>query len=150
MMALGLVEKGTAWRIGDDERCRIGMDPWVGCSNCFTLSKGLVEALGQRGIYTLNQIDKWGGTIIWAQARQSTEDLRLDRQWEQEWQYYIQELDQSKVRIKDFLDSFCRVHKKLGIYSPKEGYGYIMKHRERGAQEWWFKSMWIVEGLEKN
>lgn len=56
------------------------------------MSEGLLETLHQRGIITLNQIDKPEGTNIWAQAWKNAEDLRLDIQWEKEWQGYILEL----------------------------------------------------------
>ena len=63
-----IIEKGLAWSVGDGTQIRLGRDPWIGCTDIFPLSQGLVLALKDRGLYTLNQVANPRACSIWSQG----------------------------------------------------------------------------------
>jgi len=52
--SVNIIEKGLAWSVGDGSQIRLGRDPWIGCSERFSLSQGLVAVLKEKGQFTLN------------------------------------------------------------------------------------------------
>lgn len=43
IVSFKLVEEGLAWQVGNGEKIRLGIDPWVGCNETFALSRGVSE-----------------------------------------------------------------------------------------------------------
>eukprot|EP00253_Pinus_taeda_P036198 PITA_36198 len=139
------IEKGLAWKVGDGRNVRIGRDPWVGCNKSYALSPGILRHLDSKGFYTLNQVEKVGLSTIWGQAWKSAVELGLDFRWHNEWSTYIDELHRSNVRIKLESDVLLWAHGKTGLYSPKEGYAYLMDQKGWAAPEWWSRNLWKLK-----
>lgn len=51
----------------------------------------------------------------------------------------------SRVRLKDSLDSLVWIHLKSSSYSPKAGYANLVASVKVGDKEWWFKTLWEIE-----
>lgn len=95
-----IVEEGLAWQVGNGEKCKIGIDPWVGCNEAYALSRGIMDSLHAKGVVFINQISKIGTTTIWHQGWKLAEDMQIEPQWWHEWHNYLQELHHINVRIK--------------------------------------------------
>eukprot|EP00253_Pinus_taeda_P034952 PITA_34952 len=143
--AFSVIEQGLAWKVGDGKNVRIGRDPWVGCNESFALSPGLLRQLGSRGIFTLNQVEKMGQSNIWGQAWKSAEDLGLNIRWHPEWSTYVDELHRSHVRLNNDHDNLMWAHGKTGVYSPKDGYSFLMEKKGWSAPEWWSNNLWKLK-----
>lgn len=140
--AFSVIEQGLAWKVGDGRHIRIGRDPWVGCNEAFALSPGFLRHLDSKGITTLNQVEKVGHSTIWGQAWKNDEDLGINIRWKNEWASYIQELHRSNVRLKDKPDQLIWAQGKTGVYSPKDGYTFLMAKKGWGMPDWWAKNIW--------
>lgn len=79
--AFKIIEQGLAWRVGNGESMRIGRDPWVGCSEDFALSPGLLLHLDEIGIRSLRQIASMERSTIWGQAWKSEDELGINIMW---------------------------------------------------------------------
>lgn len=44
-----------AWQVGNEDKVRIGENPWIGVRSNFRLSEALVESLHEQGIYSLRE-----------------------------------------------------------------------------------------------
>eukprot|EP00253_Pinus_taeda_P004333 PITA_04333 len=143
--AFTVIEQGLAWKVGDGKNVRIGRDPWVGCNESFALSPGLLRHLGSKVFFTLNQVEKVGQSTIWGQAWKSAEDLGLNIRWHNEWASYVEELLRSNVGIKNEQDVLMWAQGKTGVYSPKDGYSFLMEKKGWAAPEWWSKSLWQLK-----
>eukprot|EP00253_Pinus_taeda_P031126 PITA_31126 len=120
-------------------------DPWVGCNESYALSPGILRHLGSKGLFTLNQVEKVGHSTIWGQAWKNAEDLGLNIRWYNEWASYIEELQRSNVRIKNDQDVLMWAQGKTGVYSPKDGYSFLMDKKGWAAPEWWSKNLWQLK-----
>jgi len=80
-----VIEQGLAWKIGNGRNLKIGKDPWVGCNENYALSPGLIRHLENKGILSLNQVEKVGHSTMWGQAWKNGEDLELEQRWWNEW-----------------------------------------------------------------
>lgn len=99
-----IIEKGLAWYVGDGTQIRLGRDPWIGCYEGFTLSQGLVEALKDKGLYTLNQVADPRASSIWNQGWLQGQDLDLVDDRLEEWDRYTRDHLNSSVRLSDSPD----------------------------------------------
>eukprot|EP00253_Pinus_taeda_P021761 PITA_21761 len=133
--AFTVIDQGLAWKVGDGKNVRIGRDPWVGCNASYALSPGLMRHLGNKGLLTLNQVEKIGLSSIWGQAWKSAEELGLNIRWHNEWASYIEELQRSNVRIKNEQDVLMWAQGKTGVYSPKDGYSFLMDKKGWAAPD---------------
>eukprot|EP00253_Pinus_taeda_P030540 PITA_30540 len=140
-----VIDQGLDWKVGDGKNVRIGRDPWVGCNASYALSPGLLRHLGSKGLLTLNQVEKVGLSTIWGQAWKNAEDLGLNIRWHNEWASYIEELQRSNVRIKNDQDVLMWAQGKTGVYSPKDGYSFLMDKKGWAAPEWWSKNLWKLK-----
>eukprot|EP00253_Pinus_taeda_P035564 PITA_35564 len=147
--AFTVIEQGLAWKVGDGSYIRVGRDPWVGCSEVYALSPGLLRHLDSKGIVTLNQVEKVGLSNVWGQAWKNDVDLGLNVRWKNEWASFIQELHRSHVRLKEGTDKLIWALGKSGEYYPKEGYSYLMKQKGWDIPEWWSKSIWKLTSPAK-
>eukprot|EP00253_Pinus_taeda_P001598 PITA_01598 len=143
--ALTWIPKGLAWKVGDGQNVRIGRDPWVGCNASYALSPGPLRHLGNKGIITLNQVEKVGPYSIWGQTWKNAEDLGLNIRWHNEWASYIEELQRSNFRIKNDQDVLLWAQGKTGVYSPKDGYSFLMNKKGWAVPEWWSKNLWKLK-----
>eukprot|EP00253_Pinus_taeda_P006972 PITA_06972 len=143
--AFHVIEQGLAWKVGDGQNVRIGRDPWVGCNASYALSPGLLRHLGSKGIITLNQVEKVGPYSIWGQTWKNAEDLGLNIRWHNEWASFIEELQRSNVRIKNEQDVLLWAQGKTGVYSPKDGYSFLMNKKGWAVSEWWSKNLWKLK-----
>eukprot|EP00253_Pinus_taeda_P030228 PITA_30228 len=147
--AFTVIDQGLAWKVGDGSHIRIGRDPWVGCSEDYTLSPGLLRHLDSKGIVTLNQVEKVSLSNVWGQAWKNDVDLGINVRWKNEWASFIQELHRSHVRLKEGNDKLIWALGKTGEYYPKEGYSYLMKQKGWDIPEWWSKSIWKLTSPAK-
>eukprot|EP00253_Pinus_taeda_P022219 PITA_22219 len=143
--AFFVIEQGLAWKVGDGKNVRIGRDPWVGCNQSFALSPGLLRHLDNKGFYTLNQVEKVGQSTLWGQAWKNAMDMGLDIRWHNEWSSFIDELHRSNVRIKTDPDMLLWAHGKTGVYTPKDGYGFLMEKKGWVESEWWSQNLWKLK-----
>ena len=125
------IERGLAWHVGDGTQVRLGCDPWVGCSDNFSLSPGLVEYINERRSFSLNHVANPRTTTLVKQGWLSRFELQLEDKWLEEWNRYVSALTFSSVRISDSSDELRWVHAQSGLYSPQSGYKWLM------AQEGW-------------
>eukprot|EP00253_Pinus_taeda_P003487 PITA_03487 len=143
--AFTVIEQGLAWKVGDRKHLRIGRDPWVGCNEAFALSPGLLRHLDSKGFFTLDQLEKVGHSSIWGQAWKNAEDLGLNIRWHNEWASYVKELHLSNIRIKSDQDVLMWAQGKTGVYSPKDGYSFLMGKKGWATPEWWSKNLWQLK-----
>eukprot|EP00253_Pinus_taeda_P011149 PITA_11149 len=129
---------------------RLGRDPWIGCSEGFTLSQGLVKALKERGLYTLNQVADPHASTIWNQGWLQGRDLNLIDDKLEEWDRYTRDLLNSLVRLSDSPDELKWVFAQNGLYSPKVGYNWMMSQKGWENPDWWEKSLWKLKGPAKS
>lgn len=66
--SIKIIEQGLAWHVGNGEKIRLGLDPWVGCNARYALSREVITHINSRGCFCLNQIEKEGQSTIWQQA----------------------------------------------------------------------------------
>eukprot|EP00253_Pinus_taeda_P001986 PITA_01986 len=147
--AFTVIEQGLAWKVGDGSHIRVGRDPWVGCSEAYALSQGLLRHLDSKGIVTLNQVEKVGLSTVWGQSWKNDVDLGLNTRWKNEWASFIQELHRSHVRLKDESDKLIWALGKSGEYYPKEGYSFLIKQKGWDTPKWWSKCIWKLTSPEK-
>lgn len=140
-----VIEQGLAWKIGNGRNLKIGLDPWVGCNEKYSLSPGLIRHLESKSIFTLNQVENEGQSSMWGQAWKDGEDLGMNHRWWNEWNSYIQELIRSNFWLKDSPDSLIWAHCETGEYTPKCGYKFIMSRKGWGDPEWWSKHLWKLK-----
>jgi len=143
--AFQVIEQGLSWKVGNGENIRIGRDPWVGCSENFALSPGLIRHLASKGIVYLKQVEKIGASSIWGQAWKSGEELNIHPHWWDESEAFKIELSRTNVRINDEPDQLIWAHADTGSYSPKYGYKFLMSKKGWGDPEWWEKSLWKLK-----
>eukprot|EP00253_Pinus_taeda_P022728 PITA_22728 len=143
--AFFVIEQGLAWKVGDGKNVRIGRDTWVGCNQSYSLSPGLLRHLDSKGFYTLNQVEKVGQSTIWGQAWKNAVDMGLNIRWHNEWSSFIDEFHRSNVRIKTEPDVLMWAHGKIGVYSPKDGYVFLMEKKGWAAPEWWSRNLWKLK-----
>lgn len=75
-----VIEKGLALSVGDGTQIRLGRDPWIGCTESFSLSQGLVSTLKDRGLFTLNQVADPRVSTVWSQGWIQGRDLHLEEE----------------------------------------------------------------------
>jgi len=147
--SVNIIEKGLAWSVGDGTQIRLGRDPWIGCSERFSLSQGLAEVLKEKGLLTLNQVADPRTTSIWNQGWKHGIDLQLDEEWLEEWDSYRNDLLNSSVRLSDSPDVLRWIFAQNGIYSPKMGYKWLMSQKGWENPSWWAKPLWKLKGPAK-
>eukprot|EP00253_Pinus_taeda_P025789 PITA_25789 len=144
-----VIEKGLAWSVGNGTQIELGRDPWIGCTESFSLSQGLGSALKDRGLYTLNQVVDPRVSTIWSQGWIQGRDLLLDEEWLEEWDLYRRDLINSSVRLSDSPNELRWVFAQNGLYSPKMGYKWMMSQKGWENPAWWVKPLWKLKGLAK-
>lgn len=124
-----MVGEGLAWKVGNGEKLRIGIDPWVGWRENFRLPPELIEFININGRITLNQVADNDCSSFSAQGWANANQLNLPIEFTGQWQTYTAALNVSHVCLRDREDSLFWVHSPLGEYSPKAGYMYIIDDR---------------------
>lgn len=106
MLALPMIKRSLAWKVGTGQRVILGRDPYIGCEGSnVQLSNALLQHLHSHGIYSLAQArnkDTTDPLQSWLSAR----SLGLNIELSQEWEAYTKELILSGIRLnkeKDFL-----------------------------------------------
>jgi len=84
MNSFNIVEDALAWRVGNGEKLRIEIDPWVGCNEDFTLSREVMDSFRIQGVQFLNQFARKDLSTNWYQGWKTMEDLQLVPPWEEE------------------------------------------------------------------
>jgi len=77
MESFSIVEDGLSWHVGNGEKLRIGIDPWVGCNEGFILSREIMDSLHTQGFEFLNRIAREDLSTNWHQGWKTWEDLQL-------------------------------------------------------------------------
>eukprot|EP01018_Ginkgo_biloba_P002192 Gb_33330 [translate_table: standard] len=136
VLAFPLVRKWLVWSVGNENRMRIGVDPWAGCGGVFRLYENLVNSLHGKGIYFLHQAADPILTSEWNQEWKTAAVLDL-RGKEEEWKLYIGTLRRSYVRIKDKGDVLLwSKNLEGGIYTPKLGYKFLCEGVVMEEPQW--------------
>lgn len=73
-----------AWRVGNGQSVRIGLDGIVGCDTLVDLSEGLVNFLQVSRRVSLDKVNDKDNSTIWEQKRFSAEDLNVPLEWKEE------------------------------------------------------------------
>lgn len=139
------IEQGLAWKVGDGTRVRVGCDPWAGCSDRYALSHDLKLFLNERGYLFLNQVPNLRTTTIWRQGWLTEVDLHLEERWREEWSLFVLDLQNSSVQISETRDELVWVHARIGSYSPKTGYKWLMSQQGWEDPAWWSKLLWKLK-----
>ena len=137
-----LIETNLAWDVGNGESLLIGRDPWMGSNLQHRLPNDVIDALGQRGITSLNHLAV----------------PRLDEQWRQSWrratslglgeretgimEHYLRELDRANILLTEQEDTLVWEADPEGIYTPKTGYLCLSAGMEQREDVWWWKPLW--------
>jgi len=138
LQTLPTIRRGLTWQICNGSMVRIGVDPWIGCSNLYQLPPDLTAFLNNRGIVTIAHIVDQLNSTIFQQAWKSTAILGILELWTQEWRQYTNALSKSPVRIRDDKDELIWAPAAHGAYTPKEGYPIILTaHKPTILESWW-------------
>jgi hypothetical protein len=84
-------------------------------------------------------------TSIWSQGWKDAQALNLEEHFTVPWNDYIQALKISHIRINDQEDELLWQLSPFGVYSPKEGYSFLMTILQQQVPEWWWKGIWKVK-----
>lgn len=148
--SVNIIEKGLTWSVGDGTHIRLGRDPWIGCSEGFSLSQGFVSTLKHKGPYNLNQVANPQASTIWSPGWFQGRDLNLIDDRLEEWGRYTRDLLNSSVRLSDSPDELKWDFAQNGFYSPKEGYKWMMSQNGWENPDWWAKSLWKLKRPAKS
>ena len=66
--AFPLISEGMVWKIGDDTKVIIRVDPWLGSAQNHILPQQLIQLIHQKGCFHFNQIADPFSTNIWHQG----------------------------------------------------------------------------------
>eukprot|EP00253_Pinus_taeda_P033090 PITA_33090 len=127
LQSLPLLREGITWRIKEGNNVRIGVDPWVGCSNLHRLSDGLLRHLHNRGIMHIKHIGDSANSTFLQQAWATPRTLEIPEQWHQEWRDFTDALTQAHIRLTEGPDEIIWAIANHGIYSPRLGYLKLME-----------------------
>jgi hypothetical protein len=119
-----------------------GQDPWVGANGQHLLPQNLIDNLHERGFFHLNQIVDDQQTSIWNQGWQDAQAMNLEEHFIVPWNEYIRALKLIHIRINDQEDELLWQLSPFGVYSPKEGYTFLMSFLHQQVPEWWWKGIW--------
>jgi hypothetical protein len=98
--------------------------------------------LHERGIFHLNQIADEQQTSIWSQGWKDAQALNLDDHLTVPWNAYIKALKIGHIRIKDQEDELVWKLSPFGVYTPKDGYSFLMINLLQQVPDWWWKGIW--------
>jgi hypothetical protein len=83
---------GLAWKVGNELRVRLGVDPWMGSEGKHLLSNHLIHSLRLKGLVSLNSLANHPSTTLWAQGWKSANDLDLNVEESVELESYLTSL----------------------------------------------------------
>jgi len=142
LKSFSIISNKLAWKIGNGEKVRIGVDPWPGSSPHHLLNPRLIEALEERGIFMLGQMADEQSSSLFAQGWKSARSLGLEGDFVPEFDRYISALRNSHIRLRDREDTLIWEKDPGGEYSPKAGYLSISQEPELDGTKWWWKKLW--------
>jgi hypothetical protein len=137
-----VISQGLAWKVGKGNSLRIGRDPWPGNNGQHILPQVLIDRLHEMGFFHLNQIADEQQTTIWRQGWKDAQALNLEEQLSVHWSAYIRSLQLSHIKIKDQDDELIWKFSPFGVYTPKDGYSFLMINLRPQAPDWWWKGVW--------
>eukprot|EP00253_Pinus_taeda_P035654 PITA_35654 len=117
------------WIRSQDKKSKQSSVIWKATVEAFTvIEQGLAWKVGD-------------GKNAWKNAVDMGSNIR----WHNEWASYIDELHHSHVKIKNDPDVLMWAQGKTGVYSPKNGYTFLMEKKGWAASEWWSKNLWKLK-----
>lgn len=126
------ISEHLSWQIGNGMKVHIGIDPYVGAKDDFSLSNMLLEWLHNKHLLMLSQIFQNGEHPHCL----STEELGLSRDYVQEWDSNIKNLTFSGISLSEEQDKLVwDRHDANGCLSVKKVY-------ELPVSKWWHKMIW--------
>jgi len=143
--SFSVISNKLAWKIGNGEKIRIGVDPWQGRSSHHLMAPRIIEALEDRGITTLGQLADEQHSTIWAQGWRSARSLRLEDLLVPDFELYIAGLKRSHIRLRDKEDELIWDEDPSGIYTPKAGYLALSTELTPTETKWWWKKLWKIK-----
>jgi hypothetical protein len=147
--AFPIIENGLAWKIGNDQRFRLGKDPWPGSEGQHLLSDQLIQHLHTLGIVSLNNLADPRLTTLWSQGWKEANRLGLSEDDTIELERYINFLNISQIRLRDCEDELIWDSAPSGTYTPK--LGYLKLNSDLGQREtvWWWGKLWKIKSPAK-
>jgi hypothetical protein len=137
-----VVGEGLAWKVGNGQRVRIGVDPWPGSERGHILPQQLINNLHDKGLFYLDQITDRDITTLWSQAWKRVDQLGLDREHEASWNIFIRALQMGHIWLIDREDELVWKHNPNGLYTPKAGYTQLNIDLLQQEPSWWWKAVW--------
>jgi len=104
-LAFPLLGKWMAWKVGNVQRIRIGVDPWIRCGNNHILSKRIKEKVRQHRITHLADATVLGRDTIWSHGWKEARDVCLEDEEANQWNSLIGKLMENYIHLKDKKDS---------------------------------------------
>lgn len=80
LQSFDLISNGLAWKVGDSQEVRVGVDRWPSNGQSHLLTKGIREALEAQGIRFLHQVADPLLTNIWRQGWKDGHALQLSEE----------------------------------------------------------------------
>jgi len=143
--SFSIISSKLAWKIGNGEKVRIGVDPWQGSSQHHIMAPRALEALNARGIVSLNQLADETNSTLWAQGWRNVGTLGMDNDVIPELEKYIKALKKSHIRLREREDILIWEKDPGGIYTPKAGYRAISLESIHHDSKWWWKKLWKLK-----
>jgi len=143
LKSFSIIGNNLAWKIGNGEKVRIGVDPWQGSSSHHLLSPRALEALEGRGIFMISQLADEQSTTLWAQGWKTARSLGLEDGIAPDLDRLISALRNSHIRLRDREDALIWDKDPGGFYTPKAG--YLSISQETSEQRWWWKKLWKLK-----
>jgi hypothetical protein len=142
--SFSVIGEGLVWKIGNGHRVRLGADPWMGSEGNHLLSDHLTLLLRIKGFDTLNKLVDPDTTNFWTQGWKLATDLDLNDADTTEMERYITVLKTTQVRLRDQEDELVWDRTASGIYTPKEGYNFLIQEQVQAEPIWWWKKLWRI------
>ena len=96
-----LIETNLAWDVGNGESVLIGRDPWMGSNLQHRLPNDVIDALGQRGITSLNHLAVPRPDEPWFQYWRRATSLGLGERETGFMEHYLRELDRANILLTE-------------------------------------------------
>ena len=142
-----LIADGLTWKIGDKISVRLGEDLCVGSDFSHLLPLHMVMFLRSMGFYCLSQISNPSKTSKWKQGWIMVDMLGFSGGNIRSWEGFIGKIHSSHVCLQGNKISLVETHALNGKYTPKYGYGVLLKKDWKGDFNWWWKVVWKMHFL---
>ena len=122
--SMDIIYGGLAWKIGNNNRFRIGIHPWPGSNRNHILSNALVECLDLDNLRFLLDVRDEGSTSFFSKVWKMGLMLGLSVDHSREWDLFVEALQKVHIRLSEE-DRLVWDKSSDGKYNPKAGYSII-------------------------